>query len=228
MKQRIEPLDLWRSLAVVLMIVYHGLYDLELFGVLAAGTTETPWALALRYACSGSFILISGTVLRFSGDPVRRGFLVFCAGLLVSVATALLKQPVKFGILQCIGVCMMLCGVLREKLDSLSGAVFALACAVLFAASWWVTKTITVDIKFLFPLGLRTDDFYSADYYPLFPWLFLYLIGTTVGTMPEKYRKSALLQRKIPRWMTFPGRRSLLIYLLHQPLLYGVTWLLFD
>lgn len=228
MKQRSDLLDLWRSLAVVLMIVYHGLYDLELFGVLAAGTAEAPLALVLRYVCSGSFILISGAVLRFSRDPVRRGFFVFCAGLLVSVVTALMKQPVLFGILQCIGVCMMLCGALRERLDRLPGAVLAVACAALFAAAWWATKKITVDIKFLFPLGLRTENFYSADYYPLFPWLFLYLIGTVLGRILVERGERVLLCRHFPRWMTAPGRYSLPIYLLHQPILYGAAWLLFS
>lgn len=227
MKQRVELLDLWRSLAVLLMLVYHGLYDLELFGVLAPGTMGTPWALVLRYGCSASFILISGAVLHFSRDPVRRGFFVFCAGLLVSLVTALVKQPVLFGILQCLGICMMLCGTFRKQIKELSGIGFALVCAGLFALTWWATSAITVNIKFLFPVGLRTENFYSSDYYPVFPWLFLYLIGMVLGKYLEKHRDSSLLRRRFPRWMTFPGRHSLLIYLLHQPILYGLTWLLF-
>ena len=155
MKQRIELLDLWRSLAVVLMLVYHALYDLELFGVLAQGTVTRPWALGLRYVCSASFILISGAAVRFSRDPVRRGFFVFCAGLGVTAVTALLKLPVLFGILHFLGVCMMLHGLLEGKLRLRRGAGFAAVCAVLFAGSAVLTKYVQVDIKLLFPLGFR-------------------------------------------------------------------------
>ena len=226
MKQRIELLDLWRSLAVCVMVVFHALYDLELFGVLPAGTMRTPAADAFRWFGAGSFILISGAVLRFSRDPVRRGFFVFCAGLAVAIVTALLKMPVKFGILQCIGVCMMLCGALRKQIEQRQGIVFALASLALFALTLWATNAIKVNIRYIYPLGFHTADFYSADYYPVLPWMFLYLIGTSLGQILEKNRELPALQRRFPRWMTFPGRHSLLIYLLHQPVLYGLTWLI--
>ena len=227
LKQRIELLDLWRSLCLCVMIVFHLCYDLALFGVISMEAMASLPARLLSYDVGGCFILISGICLRFSRDPVRRGFFVFCAGLLVSLVTGLVKQPVLFGILQCIGICMMLCGVLRKKLEGRLGVGFALICLALFAVTWWATSTITVNIRFLFPIGLRTGDFYSADYYPLFPWLFLYLIGMVFGKKLDEHRESAVVQWRFPRWMTFPGRHSLLIYLLHQPVLYGLTWLMF-
>ena len=225
MKQRIELLDLWRSLAVCVMVVFHALYDLELFGVLAPGTMESLPADLVRWLGAGSFILISGAVVRFSGNPIRRGFFVFCMGLLVSVTTALIKMPVQFGILQLLGICMMAYGLLRDWLEIRHGGWFVAACALLFVGSCLLTKNVVVNIKFLYPFGFRYRGFYSADYYPLFPWIFLFFAGTTLGKKLESHREKAAFQRAYPRVLTFPGRHSLIIYLLHQPILYALFWI---
>lgn len=227
MEQRIELLDLWRSLCLCAMIAFHLCYDLALSGVIPMTVMTSLPARLIAYDVGGCFIFISGICLRFSRDPVRRGFFVFCAGLLVSLVTMLMKMPVLFGILQCIGVCMMLCGMLRQRIEGRLGIVFALVCLGLFALTWWATSSIKVNITYLFPIGLRREGVYSADYYPIIPWLFLYLIGMVFGKKLDEHREYAVFQRKFPRWMTFPGRHSLLIYLLHQPILYGLMWLMF-
>lgn len=224
--KRIQVLDLWRSLCIVLMLVYHAFYDLELTGVLAAGTMQRPAALAAGWICGGGFILLSGAVARFSRSAARRGFAVFCAGVLVSAATALVGLPVKFGVLQLLGVCMMLFGALRPRLEPHLGARLALGCAVLFVVTAWLTSAIRVDIMFVYPLGLRSASFYSSDYYPLLPWAFLFLIGACLGKYLESRADAPLLRRAFPAVLTFPGRHSLLIYLLHQPILYGACKLM--
>ena len=223
-EKRIGILDLWRSAAIILMIAYHVMYDLEAFRVLPGGFTARPLLLVLRYVCAGSFILISGAAVRFSRDPLRRGFLVFCVGLAVTVVSALVKLPVMFGILQLLGVCMMLCGLIGRRLDGKRGVVFLCLCTALFVGTWVLTDAITVDIKWLFPLGLKYEHFYSSDYYPLLPWGFLFLIGTALGEKLENAANS----REYPRWTTFLGRCSLWIYVLHQPILYGLCKLIFD
>ena len=227
MKQRIELLDLWRSLAVCIMVVFHALYDLELFGVLAEGTMESLPAELARWFGAGSFIFISGAVVRFSANPIRRGFFVFCCGFLVAAVTAWIEMPVKFGILQLLGVCMIVYGLLREWIELRQGRRFALVCFLLFVGSCLATSSITVDMKWLYPLGLRYEDFYSADYFPLFPWLFLFLLGTSAGKWIEQHRELPLLRRSYPVPLCFPGKHSLVIYLLHQPIFYGLCmWML--
>ena len=225
MKQRIDLLDFWRSLSVLLMLLYHGIYDLEQLGVLPAGSAESPWALGARYLCAGSFILISGACLQYSRDSVRRGFTVFLAGAAVTLVTALLKRPVAFGIRQLLGVSMMLCGALREKLTVKNGSLFSALCLLGFVATLFLTKAVTVPVRWLYPLGLRYEGFYSADYYPLFPWLFLFLLGMRFGTWLSKQTKLCAL--RIAPVLTFAGRHSLIIYLLHQPIFFCIVWLLF-
>ena len=75
-------------------------------------------------------------------------------------------------------------------------------------------------------LGFTAPGFYSADYFPLFPWLFLFLVGTALGGWCLEHRESKILTASLPGALTWPGRYSLLIYVLHQPVLYGVSYLI--
>ncbi len=226
MKQRYAWVDLWRCLAVLTMVVFHALWDLERFGALPSGMMETPAANIVRFLGGGSFIVISGMLVLRSNASIRRGFFLFGVGLAVAAVTALAGIPVRFGILQLLGTCMMLCGALRERLRRATGLPFAVLCILLFAASWLLSARVTVSCRWLYPIGLRDKDFFSADYWPLLPWGFLYLLGTQLGAATLRGGKGT--SRTVPEALTFPGRHSLLIYLIHQPLLYGLCWLLFS
>ncbi len=226
MQKRYDWLDLWRSLAVLTMVVFHALWDLERFGRLQAGTMETPAADVVRYLGGGSFILISGMLVLRSEMSLRRGFRIFCLGLAVAVVTALAGLPVRFGILQLLGICMMLCGALRGQLRRMTGPALAAACLLLFVGTWLLTARTTVSWRWLYPIGLRSPEFFSADYWPLLPWGFLYLLGTQIGA--ALLRGEAGRGRRLPAALTFPGRHSLVIYLAHQPILYGLAYLLFS
>ena len=227
MKRRYEWLHLWRSLAVLIMVVFHALWDMEWFGILPEGTMATPAADIARYIGGGSFIVISGMLALRSERSLRRGFYLLCLGLAVESATSIAGMPVRFGILQLLGICMIICGALRNRLLSLSGRGFTAICILLFFGTWVLTARSRVLWRFLYPLGLRSEDFYSADYWPLLPWAFLYLLGTQFGNSLLCDREEKR-ERKIPAALTFPGRHSLAIYLLHQPLLFGLCYLIFS
>ena len=221
MKQRNDWLDLWRSLAVLTMLVFHALWDLEAFGALPKGTMETPLADVIRYLGGGSFVLISGMLALRSRDPLKRGFRVLCIGLAVAVVTALIGMPVKFGILQLIGLCMMLCALLRPRLETPS-IVLSGVFLLMFGVSWYATARIVPPWDWLYPLGFRSPGFSSADYWPLLPWAFLYLLGTQLG---PRVLESRAGERRLPAALTYLGRHSLVIYLVHQPVFYGLCFL---
>ena len=227
MKQRIELLDFWRSLCLLIMIAFHLCYDLALFGVISMDVMTSLLAKLIAWDVGGCFVFISGICVRFSHDPLRRGFVVFCAGTVVTLVTALLGMPVAFGILQLLGICMMLYVPLKGYLETHIGLPFVLVNFALFLTTWLLTARVTVVVKLLYPLGLHTADFFSADYWPLLPWMFVFLIGTFFGKKLEENRDNPLWTLHFPAWMTYPGRHSLIVYLLHQPLLYGACWLLF-
>ena len=225
--KRIEVLDVWRSLAILLMMVYHFLYDLFMFGVVGRDVVFSLPALALRLGAVCSFMFISGAVVRYSRDSVRRGAVVFCCGMLVSIVMSFMNEPVQFGVLHNLGVMMIAYGLLSKKLPTPSGLWFPLLCAVIFAAGYYMSENVYVNTELLVPFGLVYPGFYSADYYPLFPWSMVFAAGVWFGgKLPRLRKRLPLLQMHFSPILSSAGRHSLIIYLTHQPVFYGVCWLI--
>ena len=107
-KKRFDILDAWRTLAIVLMMVYHFLYDLYIFGILSADQLfSAPMNVLERFIC-GSFILLAGASARFSRNNLRHGLIVLAAGLAVEIGAALAGQTIRFGVLMLLGWSMVL------------------------------------------------------------------------------------------------------------------------
>lgn len=219
-------MDLWRSLCVVIMVVYHAFYDAALLGRLDIAVFDSLPLLLLRYVVAGSFIAISGAVSRWSREPVKRGLFVLCAACLVGAATALMGMPVRFGVLHLIGVSMLISAALGERMRGVTGALMPLLCAAAHFAMLALCSGIMTGLRWLWPLGFKYDGFFSADYYPLLLWLPVFLLGVWLGGAIERHAGAPALSRRFPRALTFPGRHSLVIYLAHQPVLYGLCRLL--
>lgn len=207
------------------MIAWHFINDLTLVHIIPPPFLRTPLMELLRYAIVGSFIAISGVCARLSKRPLRRGLIVLAAALLVSAVTYLIGAPVYWGILHLLGVCMLLYAAVRKRWEPLPGIYACGAALLIFALTFMLPIRVRVGVPFLFPLGLRTAAFASADYYPLLPWGALFFAaaaaGERLGDMPpEKKYASA------PRALAWLSRRSLLIYLVHQPVLLALAALL--
>lgn len=226
MRRRFDVLDAWRTLAIVLMVAYHFLYDLYIFGVISANQLfSAPLNVLERFICC-SFILLAGASARFSRNNLRHGLVVLGAGLVVEIGAAAAGQTIRFGVLMLLGSSMVLWHFLGKGLQKLPGWSVAAGSGVLFfAARWWTGRT-AVSVPWLYPLGFTAPGFYSADYFPLLPWFFLFLTGTALGGWCLAHRENRLLAVRLPGVLTWPGRHSLIIYVLHQPVLYGISYLI--
>lgn len=226
MRRRFDVLDAWRTLAIVLMVAYHFLYDLYIFDVISANQLfSAPLNVLERFICC-SFILLAGASARFSRNNLRHGLIVLGAGLVVEIGAAAAGQTIRFGVLMLLGSSMVLWHFLGKGLQKLPGWSVAAGSGVLFfAARWWTGRT-AVSVPWLYPLGFTAPGFYSADYFPLLPWFFLFLIGTALGGWCLAHRENRLLAVRLPGVLTWPGRHSLIIYVLHQPVLYGISYLI--
>ena len=226
MRRRFDVLDAWRTLAIVLMVAYHFLYDLYIFGVISADQLfSVPLNVLERFICC-SFILLAGASARFSRNNLRHGLVVLGAGLVVEIGAAVAGQTIRFGVLMLLGSSMVLWHFLGKGLQKLPGWSVAAGSGVLFfAARWWTGRT-AVSVPWLYPLGFISLGFYSADYFPLLPWFFLFLTGTALGGWCLAHRENRLLTVSLPGALTWPGRHSLIIYVLHQPVLYGISYLI--
>lgn len=225
-KKRIEAIDALRGLAVVLMVFHHFFYDLVEF----LGAPE--WLFSnrvfnvLHYVFAGVFIGLCGVSSRFSRSNLKRGVLTLIAAAVISAVTVLIDMPIVFGVLHLLAFCMLfygLTGRFWEKLPMWIMPVFTVLGTIVSA---WCVSNIETESDKLWIFGWTYDGFVSYDYFPLLPWIFVFLFGTWLGYyIKENKFPKKFYTMKIP---VFPqiGRHALIIYIAHQPVLYGVTMLI--
>lgn len=223
--KRVELLDLWRTVAIVLMVVFHFLYDLYMFDLLSYEAVRGFWGNLLSGVSAGSFMMVSGAAAHFSRSNLKRGFRLFLIAAALTVVTTIANYSIKFGILHFLGSCMMLYGAVGERRFFSSHAV-PFVCTALFILTRYITKTVQVSVTFLYPLGFYYEGFFSADYYPLLPWIFLFIIGIYIGSVIKRNRERPLFNLHFPGALTFLGRHSLIVYAVHQPVLLGIVYLI--
>ena len=131
-----------------------------------------------------------------------------------------------FGVLHCLGVCMLLWHTVRKSPVWL----LALLGALLVGLGLWFQGLPRVDTMWLIPLGLLPKGFQSSDYFPLLPHFGFFLLGAVLGKTVYRNKESLLPQvnaeNPIIRFFLLCGKHSLWIYLLHQPVLNGICYLI--
>ncbi|MDQ2091475.1 heparan-alpha-glucosaminide N-acetyltransferase [Marimonas arenosa] len=232
---RIVALDLARSAALLAMVVFHFTFDLEMFGLIARGTIGSPpWQLFAQ-CIAGSFIFLSGVSLwlAHSGGVRPRAFLrrlalVAGAAALVTLATRIAVPEifVFFGILHCIAVA----GVVGLAFLRLPSGVTLAAAAAVWVAPGFLTGP-GFDHPWLIWTGLATQVPPTLDFVPVFPWAGPALAGLAVARLADRGGLIEPLRQAGPpqavmRWLAWPGRHSLIVYLVHQPVLMSLVWLL--
>lgn len=213
-ENRILELDAARGICILGMVAVHLVYDLtELYPVLHP--EYPPIFLLLKNWGGVAFFLISGICVTLGHHHLRRGSVVLACAVLVSTVMSIMgTMPIRFGVLHCLGFCMLLWSVFKAAPLKL-----LCCCSVGFAALGWLFEGTTVPISYLYPLGLTAPGFESADFFPLLPNLGYFLAGAVLGRRFYPSRES--LFPTFPRlsFLCFCGRHSLPIYLIHQPLL---------
>ena len=230
-KQRIWELDALRGLCILCVIAVHFLFDLQYF--ISLNLTLPSWFQFIQQYGGVIFVLLSGCCATLGSRSFRRGLLVFGAGMLISLVTAgmywlglaVRTVIVWFGVLHLLGICMMLYPLFR-KFPSAPLAALAL-CILLIG---YAITGLRVSAPFLFPFGLVTEHFFSSDYFPLFPQLGWFLLGVVLGRTVYAEKRTLLPGGAqnffLLRFFCWCGRQSLFIYLLHQPILYGLLELI--
>lgn len=237
---RVHLLDETRGLCLLLMILYHGAYDvIYLFGVDIPAFHWRIVRLAQPFV-AGIFIFISGIACRYSRSNLRRGLIALGLGLGLTLVTMLFLpgQEIWFGILHFMGTCMILFALLHKTADKLPAAFGIAVCAALFLFTVDLPRGL-VGIPGLCSVALPESLYrpgpllplgfggMGADYFPLLPWGFVFFAGGCfgryflAGRMPDAFYKP-----HVP-FLSAVGRRSILVYLFHQPAVYGVLWLFF-
>jgi len=224
-KERIELIDAARGLAVILMVIHHFLYDCVAFLGAPVWLFTNPVLDIAHYFFAGLFIFISGTASRFSRSNVKRGIIVFAVAMGITVVTTVMKMPIRFGILHFLGFAMVFYGVTEKCWNTVPKIVMPIACTALLILTALLVR-IDTGVNFLWMFGWTYPGFYSSDYFPIFPWLFVFLFGTVLGAYIREGSFPKRFYEAKPPLFPIVGRRALLIYVIHQPILYGITILL--
>lgn len=241
---RYNVLDEIRGLTLVSMIIYHSVWDLVyLYDVELPWLTESFDAVWQQSICI-TFILLSGFCFSLGKRKLYRGLITSGAGVLVTIVTAIFMPEYKimFGILTCLGTCTLMMIPLDRLFQKVSPYIGIVIAFLLFL----ITKNINdgyIGFRGLWSynlpeawydlgniatfFGLTDIHFSSGDYFSIMPWIFLFITGYFLfGIVNEHLDKLKNGFSLFSVWGVV-GRNSLLIYLLHQPVVYGVLELIY-
>ena len=231
--RRYWEIDAARGVAILMMVTFHVVYDLDYFGSADIGATSGFWRMFAQ-ATASLFLLLVGVSLTLSHSRaagrlagmalplkyVRRGARIFLYGMAITVVTWLFLPDgvILFGVLHCIGLSIILAyPVLRHRWLSPFLGVACIAAGI-------VVSSVEANTDLLLWLGVRTGGMYMFDYFPLLPWLGVVLLGVFLGGMLYPGGERRLHPPDVTGWpmaglLSWMGRHSLAIYLVHQPLL---------
>jgi uncharacterized membrane protein len=233
MKKRIWELDAFRGLCILGVVLVHFVYDLvDLYKIV--DWQYPAWFAFIKNWGGILFIVLSGICVTLGSHSLRRGLVVFASGMVISAVTYGMYKLnladksiiIWFGVLHCLGLCMILWPAFRK-------------------APWWILLLLGVifvylgfhiqdlprpETKWLMPLGLYWDGFASSDYFPLLPNFGYFLVGSVLGNLAYRKKRSLMPDvsggKGLVGLLQWCGRHSLWIYLLHQPILNGICWLI--
>lgn len=241
-RRRIHLMDELRGFAVFCMIFYHAFYTLAYLYKIKIGLLLLNFFMPAEPYFAALFMFISGISSNLSRSNLKRGFKLLGLALVVTLVTyvAVPQEVIWFGILHFLSVCMILFGLVKPLFDRFRFSVIPVAvCAVLFAATSgisWGYLGFSPQLGFrlpnslyrtnwLAPLGIYNENFFSSDYFPIFPWIFVFAAGTFIGKLAAAGKFPRFTYRSRVPFFSWFGRHALILYLVHQPVIYGICWL---
>ena len=221
---RDSALDLMRGIAIIMMIAFHFIYDLNSFGF-SQIPLFTHWA-GIAWRCLIVFLFLSAVgislVIAHSKGINFKKFLkrllyLGIAALFVSAGTYVMFPDgwVYFGILHLIWFST----IIAISFVNLPKTSLLIAALILIGAIF-----DQPNLSFISYLLEPYLPFGSVDYYPLFPWLSFVFIGIYLGHNPY-YQKIFIFRLN---WLEVIGKHALIIYLTHQIVLFSIVSLAYN
>ena len=241
-KERYYLIDSLRGVALLFMIFYHALWDIiNIFGVGADWFTPSLEYMLQRFICM-SFIMLSGFCSQIGRHPYRRALILIGASAVIFAVTLIFMPTniIVFGVLTLLGVCSALIKPLEKLLRRIDAYLGFGIFTVLFLATEWVNygflglpgfgvylpEWLYANYFTAF-FGFAHEGFISADYFPIFPWIFVFIMGYFVYRIFSENGLLRLLRSPRIKPLEWIGRKTLIIYMLHQPVIYGALYVIF-
>ncbi|PWR72798.1 heparan-alpha-glucosaminide N-acetyltransferase [Methanospirillum lacunae] len=229
---RYVELDAARGIAISMMVIFHLVFDLSFFSLYPVETSHGFWRL-FGYTTAALFVSIAGVAVTLRAERaatpvtkstpvipfIRRGVFLIGVGFLVTLGTFVFLRGegyVLFGILQLIGTSTILAPLFFRF-----GRKAAIPGVIIILTGWVIT--LPTGPIWLLWTGVHPADYISVDYTPLIPWFGVFLIGMAAGFWLYPLGRRSF---RVPSWAdrmlyipSLPGKHSLIIYLVHQPIL---------
>lgn len=237
--ERYSLFDIVRAIAIINMTLYHFLYDINII----FGKYEDWWRqshiMFWEFCICTTFIIISGISWNLGKNNLKRGIWLNILGILFTIITAAIipNEIIIFGILSfmgCADLIVIAFDKILRKINPFIGVIASVFFFLLAYKNLWkgyigIGKLVILDIPnffynkvFLVPFGFRHSGFYSSDFFPIMPWIFMYILGYYLWKITEKH-KPKILFLNIPI-LSYIGKKSLIIYIVHQPVCFFLAY----
>jgi len=243
-KNRIHFLDELRGFAVLCMIFYHAFYIFCSFFYWQWAEDLLRFFMPVQPFFAGIFIVLCGISCTFSKSNLKRGLILLGIALGFTFVTALVMPAmgfveceVYFGILHLLSVSIITFAVISKILNKIPPFIGIAVCVLLYIFTSQIQSGILgigslafeipeVSHNWLMPFGIYSSSFYSADYFPILPNIFIFLSGTFLGRFFIKKGYPAWSKKSRIPFLALLGRNSLPVYVIHIPVLYGVGFII--
>ena len=229
--ERIHWVDSLRGLAIVLMIAFHFAFDIDFLEILPVNMDSGLWLVIGNFVRFTILSLVGVSLFlsrkKYTGSnylkrQLIRAVKLFLIAMGISLATWLTfpDSYIRFGVLHLISIGIIAGALLVKNPRTLAVIMFLM----LILGS--VFTNIQLNTSLLLPFGITPHGFNTLDYFPLFPWLAIVFFGIVFAYIFDSYSLLAN-PKKFPRLRVLEktGQKSLIIYLIHQPVLLGLIWL---
>lgn len=237
-KVRIHWIDAVRGVTLISMIIFHAIWD-----AVYLYDFHIPWLLEngayiWQQSICWTFIFLSGFSYRFSKRPFKRGVIISCAGIMITIVTSIFvpDDRVVFGVLSMMGFSYLLLRILETLFRKVPDGVGILLSMIIFFLFRNINRGyfgfegihIAKVPSFLYRdmvttfLGFPMNGFESTDYFSVFPWFFLFLTGYFAGRMYDRNKIQREVSIKKEHLIHKVGKHTLPIYLIHQPVIVAV------
>jgi len=219
--RRIWEVDFLRVVAIVLMVIFHTVYDLNEFVSINIDYLRGFWYWEGKVSAL-LFIFLSGISSGFSKNTVKRGITVLLFAMIITLFSYIFfrEQYIRFGILHFLGTGMILFPLLKKMNN-----IFLLAIASVISFAAIPVKSALADTSLLLPFGVMYRGFTTLDYYPLIPYLSVFILGILAYKIYYYKRQSIFKFSYVNEYISMISKNSLAIYLIHQPVIIGVIYL---
>lgn len=239
---RIFILDEIRGFAVVCMVIYHCLYTFGIVFGYEVAVVILNFFRPFEPIFAALFIFISGICTKLSHSNLKRGIILFGIAIGINIFTEAFipSCAIRFGVLNLLSISMIEYGLFQklfERVNPLLGLFLSLTTFILtYGVKNGYIGIFNVPIislpkalyktDFLYPLGFKYEDFSSTDYFPIFPWFFIFMAGAYFSCYISDRKLPTFIYRKHSALFAFAGKYALYIYLIHQPLIFGIAYII--